>query len=281
MQSFGLSERRSCGIIELWRSTFQYKPIIRPDEDTIRKRLKELAEKRRRFGCARLHVLLKREGFVINHKRTERIYREEGLSLRIRRRRKMASIARAELPKSDKPNQRWSMDFMLDALSDGRRLRVLTIVDDYSRKCHRTEVDTSINGVRVARTLNEIALVEGLPESITIDNGPEFIGKALDAWAYQRGVKLNFIRPGKPVENAYIESFNGKLRDECLNEHWFTSLDHARKAIEDWRIDYNRERPHSSLGNLSPEEFLSRIHKKVSTDIAVEAKSVNAGIPNS
>ncbi len=233
MQSFGLSQRRSCGIIELWRSTFQYKPILRPDEDTIRKRLKELAEKRRRFGCARLHVLLKREGFMINHKSAERIYHEEGLSLRIRRRRKMASIARAELLKPDKPNQRWSMDFMLDALSDGRRLRVLTIVDNYSRKCHRTEVDTSINGVRVVRTLNEIALAEGLPESITIDNGPEFIGKALDAWAYQRGVKLNFIRPGKPVENAYIESFNGRLRDECLNEHWFTSLDHARRAIED------------------------------------------------
>jgi len=281
MQGFGLSQRRSCGVIGLWRSTFQYKPIIRPDEDTIRKRLKELSEKRRRFGCARLHVLLKREGFVINHKRTERLYREEGLSLRIRRRRKMASVARTELPRPDKPNQRWSMDFMLDALSDGRRLRVLTIVDDYSRKCHRIEVDTSINGVRVVRTLNEISMTEGLPEAITIDNGPEFIGKALDSWAYQRGVKLNFIRPGKPVENAFIESFNGRLRDECLNEHWFTSLDHARKAIETWREDYNNERSHSSLNNLTPEEFIQQEKEKIAAAGVAVTTLNDAEIPKS
>jgi len=191
----------------------------------------------------------------------------------------MASVARAELPRPDKPNQRWSMDFMLDALSDGRRLRVLTIVDDYSRKCQRIVVDTSINGVRVVRTLNEIAMIEGLPESITIDNGPEFIGKALDAWAYQRGVKLNFIRPGKPVENAYIESFNGRLRDECLNEHWFTGIDHARQAIEEWRIDYNRERPHSSLDNLTPEEFIRQEKEKIAAAGVAATASISAEIP--
>ena len=250
-QSFGLSIRRSCRAIGFCRTSFSYKPKANTENEAIKKRLKELAEKRRRFGCARLHVLLKREGFTINHKRTERIYREEGLSLRIRRRRKMASVLRVELPKPARSNHIWSMDFMSDALCDGRKLKVFPVVDQYNRKCHRIEVDTSINGVRVCRVLSEISQSQGLPEVIVIDNGPEFIGKALDAWAYQRGVKLHFITPGKPVENAYSESFNGRLRDECLNEHWFTSLDHARKAIEAWRQDYNNERPHSSLNYLT------------------------------
>lgn len=277
IERFGLSKRRSCKTVDLWRSTFHYKPTVKPDEEPIRKRLKELAEKRRRFGCARLHVMLRREGVVINHKRTERIYKEEGLALRIRRRKKLASAKRVEAPVPTKVNERWSMDFVSDSLADGRRLRVLTIVDDYSRKCHRMEVDTSIGGARVARVLNEIAQREGLPESITIDNGPEFIGNALDSWAYQRGVNLNFIRPGKPVDNAYIESFNGRLRDECLNEHWFMSLDEARRIIEDWRIDYNAERPHSSLGDLTPEEFLAKEHEKFSTGMPVEAVSTSNG----
>jgi len=162
------------------------------------------------------------------------------------------------------------MDFVSDALSSGRKIRTLTIVDDYSRKCHRLEVDTSIGGQRVVRVLNEIAQGEGLPELITIDNGPEFISKALDSWACQRGVKLNFIRPGKPVDNSFIESFNGKFRDECLNDHWFTSLDEARRIIEDWRVDYNNERPHTSLGDLTPEEFLAKEREKFSTGIPVE-----------
>ncbi|MDD5668596.1 MAG: IS3 family transposase [Candidatus Omnitrophica bacterium] len=148
------------------------------------------------------------------------------------------------------------MDFLSDALADGRKIKVLPIVDDYTHKCHAIEVDTSINGRRVCEVLNRIAMFSGLPEVITIDNGPEFIGKALDAWAYQRGIKLRFIHPGKPVENAYIESFNGKFRDECLNENWFTSLDHARRTIEAWLIDYNNQRPHSSLNYMTPEEFL-------------------------
>ena len=145
---------------------------------------------------------------------------------------------------------------MRDSLPDGRSIKVLSVVDEYTRKCFRIEVDTSINGVRVSRVLSEIAQIEGLPEIIIMDNGPEFISNALDAWAYQRGVKLTFIRPGKPVENAYIESFNGRFRDECLNENWFMSLDHARRIIEEWRMDYNTARPHSSLGYLTPEEFI-------------------------
>lgn len=264
-------------MVDLWRSTFQYKTAVRPDEEPIRKRIKELAEKRRRFGCARLHIMLRREGFVINHKRTERIYKEEGLALRIRRRKKMAAIQRVEAIAPTRANERWSMDFVSDALSSSRKIRALTIVDDYSRKCHRIEVDTSIGGQRVVRVLNEIAQGEGLPELITIDNGPEFIGKALDAWAYQRGVKLNFIRPGKPVDNSFIESFNGRFRDECLNDHWFTSIDEARRIIEDWRIDYNNERPHTSLDNLTPEEFLAKEREKFSTGMPVETVLTSSG----
>jgi len=192
MHDFGLSIRRSCRIIGLSRMSFAYAPKNNQLNEIIRQRLKEMAQRRRRFGCARLHVLLKREGFRINHKRTERIYRQEGLSLRIRRRRKMASLLRVELPKPERPNHIWSMDFMKDALCDGRTFKVLPILDEYTRKCFRLEVDTSINGVRVCRALSEIGQQEGLPEIIIIDNGPEFIGKALDAWAYQRGDKAVF-----------------------------------------------------------------------------------------
>lgn len=261
----------------MWRSTFYYKPTIRADEASIRKRLKELAEKRRRSGCEKLHAILRREGIVINHKRTERIYREEGLSLRIRRRKKVAAMQRTELPKPSKINERWSMDFVSDSLWSGRRIKLLTIIDNYSRRCHRIEVDTSIGGERVTRVLNEIAQRDGLPESITIDNGPEFIGNALDAWAYERGVTLNFIRPGKPIENAFIESFNGRLRSECLNGHWFTSLDHARKVIEEWRTDYNAERPHGSLNNLTPDEFTMKEREKIATGMPVAEASTSAG----
>ena len=254
-------------MISLNRSTFGYK--VKPNNDgIIRNRLKELAGQRRRFGCPRLHILLRREGIAINHKRTERIYREEGLSLRRRKRKKTAAIIRTDMPKAQKPNQRWSMDFVSDCLFNGRKIRVLTIVDDYSRECLNLEVDTSINGVRITNVLNRIGFIKGLPECITIDNGPEFTGKVLDAWAYTRGVKLNFIRPGKPVDNAYIESFNGKFREECLNDNWFMSLQHARDIIESWRIDYNSKRPHSSLNGLTPEEFIRQEEEKVHLKVA-------------
>jgi putative transposase len=173
------------------------------------------------------------------------------------------------------------MDFMRDSLAGGRTIKVLSVVDEYTRKCFRIEVDTSINSVRVARILTEVGQTEGLPEIIIIDNGPEFIGNALDVWAYQRGVKLTFIRPGKPVENAYIESFNGRFRDECLNENWFLTLEHARGIIEKWRIDYNSERPHSSLVYLTPEEFIRQESEKFSTGMPVEEGLINAGYSNS
>jgi putative transposase len=281
VERFGLSVRRACKLIGLSRTSFHYRPTVKPDEEVIRKRLRELAQTRRRFGCPRLHVMLRREGFIINHKRTERIYRQEGLILRIRRRKKLSSLLRTDIPKPDYPNHIWSMDFIRDSLANGRAIKILSIVDEWTRKCFRIEVDTSINGMRVTRVLTEIAQIEGLPEIIIIDNGPEFIGKALDAWAYQRGVKLTFIRPGKPVENAYIESFNGRFRDKCLNENWFLTLEHTRGIIEKWRIDYNNERPHSSLGYLTPEEFLRLENEKFSTGMPVEAGLINAGYSNS
>ncbi len=253
-----MSKRRACKIIGVSRNTLRYtsKKVIQ--DKVLRKRMRELAEKRRRFGSPRIHVLLKREALVVNHKRTERIYREEGLSLRIRKRKKRTATVRIELPSAESPNQRWSMDFVHDQLADGRRFRILTIVDSFTRECPNLEVDTSIGGKRVVRVLDRLAFLRGLPESITIDNGPEFTSNALDEWAYRNNVKLDFITPGKPVENAYIESFNGKFRDECLNDNWFLSLDSARKIIEDWRIDYNRYRPHSSLDNLTPMEYVEK-----------------------
>jgi len=277
VECFGLSIRRACNLIGLSRTSFGYKPAVKPDEAVIRKRLQELAQTRRRFGCPRLHVMLRREGFMINHKRTERIYKQEGLILRIRRRKKLSSLLRTKIPKPNHPHHIWSMDFVRDSLADGRTIKILSVLDEYTRKCFWMEIDTSINGVRVVRILTEISQVEGLPEIIIIDNGPEFISKALDAWAYERGVKLTFIRPGKPTENAYIESFNGRFRDECLNENWFLSLEHARRIIEKWRIDYNSERPHSSLGDLTPEEFIKQESEKFSPGMPGEAVSVNAG----
>lgn len=241
----------------VWRATYAYQSKVKGDE-VLRLKLRELAEQRHRFGSPRLHVMLQREGLVINHKRTERIYREERLSLRLKRRKKKAAVARVKVPQAERANQRWSMDFAADSTCGGRRFRALAIVDDYSRECPAIEVDSSIPGARVVGVLERLAGTRGLPQAITIDNGPEFAGRALDEWAYRRGVKLNFIRPGKPVENAYAESFIGRLRDECLNENWFSNVKEARDTIETWRRDYNEVRPHSSLGNLSPREFISK-----------------------
>lgn len=196
----------------------------------------------------------------MNWKLVYRVYREEKLSLRVRKRRRIASLVRVPMDVPKRPNLRWSMDFVSDQLgSTGRRFRCLTIVDDFTRECLAIEVDTSLPGDRVARVLDRLAFLRGLPQGIVIDNGPEFTGRALDTWAFARKVKLDHIRPGKPVENAFIESFNGRLRDECLNEHWFSTLKEAQVRIEAWRQDYNRNRPHSSLGDMTPEEFAKTV----------------------
>lgn len=233
---------------------YRYKP--KPDDDDhIRKRLREIAEQRKRFGSPRLHIMLKREGLVINHKKTERLYRQEGLVLRRKRKRKGAAGIRVIMTPPRRVNERWSMDFVTDSTVTGRRFRALAIVDDYSRECPAIEVDTSLGGRRVVSVLERLRETRGLPEVITIDNGPEFASKVLDEWAYRKEVKLNFIRPGKPIENAFIESFNGRFRDECLNTNWFVSVNHAREVIDEWRRDYNEVRPHSSLKGITPKEY--------------------------
>ena len=261
------SERRACDVVGLCRSSCRYQAIPKNDEE-IRSRLRELAEQRRKFGAPRLHTLLLRAGYQINHKRTERLYREEGLSLRLKRRKKRTSHLRVVLDRPERVNQHWSMDFVSDNLFSGRRFRVLTVVDDFSRECPVLEADHSLTGQRVSRVLDRVALTRGLPEVITVDNGPEFISKALDLWAFENKVKLRFIQPGKPVQNAFIESFNGKFRDECLNEHVFVSLHKAQEIIESWRKDYNANRPHSSLDNMTPEEFSAAFKRDQKAEIA-------------
>ena len=254
-------------MIGIHRSVFKYVPQPRPDEAMIRGRLREWAVKRRRWGCPQFHEQLRREGLRINHKRTERLYRLEKLQIRKRRRIKRSSMSRIPPPKAERINHVWAMDFIFDALTNGRKLKTLPVMDVYSRKCIRIEVDTSINAQRVVNILNELALGYGLPEYITIDNGPEFISRAMDAWAYERGVKLHFITPGKPTENPFIESFNDKYREECLNDNSFFTLAHARTLIEEWRNIYNQERTHSSLDRMTPEEFYQKETEKLSTQI--------------
>ena len=252
--AYPVSARRALRLVGLSRSRWQYCPQ-RPLRDApMRERLKELAKLRPRFGYKRLHVLLRREGHVVNVKRVYRLYREERLMVR-RHRSKHVMAPRVPLPAPTQPNERWGMDFIHDACVGGRRFRCLTMVDEFTRECPRIEADTSLPAVRVIAALEQLAGERGLPKSIVVDHGPEFISRALDIWAYRHGVELVFIRPGKPVENAYVESFNGKFRDECLNEHWFVSLAEAQAQIEAWRVDYNTVRPHSALDDLTPHQF--------------------------
>jgi putative transposase len=252
---YQLSERHACRLLGLGRSTRRYRQRKSERDNAVRTRLKELAAQRMRFGYRRLTAMLEREGTPANHKRVYRLYREEGLAMRIRQRRRIRWNGVVARPAARRPNERWSMDFVSDCVSGGKVIRMLTMVDDCTRECPVIEVDTSLGGLRVRRVLDRMAIERGLPEAIVVDNGPEFRGRALAAWSEQRGVRLEFIQPGKPVQNAYIESFNGRLRDECLNANWFTSLSDARRKIETWRKDYNEQRPHSSLNYLPPAEF--------------------------
>jgi putative transposase len=220
--------------------------------------MREIAEQRKRFGSPRIGVMLKREGWKVNHKKIERIYAEEKLALRRRKRRMKMVGPRVPMAVPVRPHKHLSMDFVQDRLMNGRKLRTLTIVDNFSRECPALEVDTSLGGRRVVRVLERLVERHGAPEAITIDNGTEFDSKVMDEWAFKRKVKLDFICPGKPNENAFVESFNGKFRDECLNQHLFKTIEHARSVIEDWRVDYNEERPHSSLEDLTPKEFMEK-----------------------
>ena len=230
----------------------RYHRRSRTDEPVVRERLRALAAERPRWGYRRLHLLLKRELGSINHKRVKRLYRLEGLAIRQRKRKRVARTPRGVVAASWRPGEAWAMDFMHDVLADGRRFRTLNVLDLATRECLAIEVDTSLPGQRVVRLLEQLVLWHGAPKQITMDNGPEFTGQALDVWAYQRQVRLDFIEPGKPTQNGHLESFNGKFRDECLNIHWFHSLADARRIIEDWRQSYNTERPHSALCGRTP-----------------------------
>ena len=256
--SWALSERHACAVVGISRSSARYQEHG-PDDGPLRERLRELAAERRRFGYRRLYVLLKREGMIVNHKRIYRIYREEGLSVR-RRCRKRVARERCSLLVPEGPNERWCLDFMSDSLAWGHRIRLLPVIDAFTREALAIEVDTSLPGIRVVQVLERLVQEQGaIPQEIMLDNGPELRGRALDQWGYARGVRLRFIEAGKPVQNAFIESFNARLRDECLNEHWFLSLADARQIVEAWRMDCNRSRPHSSLGNLTPEEYRGQL----------------------
>ena len=250
-KAYKFSQRRVCKLLNLGRSSYQYQS--RRDDSALRDRLKALADQRPRFGYRRLHALLKREGQQINHKRVFRLYREGDLGLPRRRRKRLVAGKRVPHETPAGVNDRWSIDFIHDQLATGTRFRILSVVDDFSRECLACEADLSLPGERVVRVLD----LRGKPSSITLDNGPEFKGRALDRWAYGHGVTLAFIRPGKPLENAFVESFHSRLRDECLNLHWFGGLPEARSIVEAWRVDYNHGRPHSSLGYLTPAEFAS------------------------
>ena len=242
-------------MMKLSRSTRYYQSIA-DDQAFLRMRIKELSQVRIGWGYRRIHILLQREGWQVNHKRVYRIYTQEGLTLRKKRpKRHVSSMKRVARPSVEMVNQSWSMDFMADTLFDGRKLRLLTIVDNFTRESLAIEPGQRFKGEQVAEVLSHLLKDRGKPESIRVDNGTEFTSKAMDQWAYWNKVKLDFSRPGKPTDNAFIESFNGKFREECLSQHWFLSLQDAREKIESWRKDYNETRPHSSLGNRTPAEF--------------------------
>jgi putative transposase len=249
--AFELSERRVCRIIGCVRMTVRYHSR-RPDDADLRQRLRALAHERRRFGYRRLHVLLRREGFMVNHKRLFRLYREERLMVRRRGGRKRALGTRAPMLIPQWPNDRWSLDFVADQLIDGRRMRVLIVVDDCTRECLALVADTSISGIRVARELDRLLVERGKPKTIVSDNGTELTSNAILRWTDDHKVAWHYIAPGKPVQNAFAESFIGRLRDELLNETLFRSLAHARVVLEAWQTDYNTNRPHSRLGWMSP-----------------------------
>ena len=257
LQELGVSQRAACRIARCPRSVAQY-TIRRIDDPRLLERLTSLAHERHRFGYRRLTLMLRREGFAVNHKRVHRIYRARALQLRPRRKRGVRYVRGNAVPTVSGPNQRWSLDFVHDLLSTGRKFRTLTIVDDFTRESIGIEVDFSLTGDRVVRVLSRLALERGLPPTLKFDNGAEFTSNAMLGWAAQANVELHFIEPGRPMQNGSVESFNGRFRDELLNEHAFPTIFHARATIENWRLDYNLRRPHTSLGGLTPAEFIEQ-----------------------
>jgi putative transposase len=259
--TYEMSERRACRLVGVDRTSVRYQ-ATRPDDGALRERLKALAQERRRFGYRRLHVLLRREGEVVNRKKVQRLYREERLMVRRRGGRKRAIGTRRPIETPLGANQRWSLDFVSDQMTDGRRFRILTVIDNCTRECLALVADTSLSGRRVARELDAIVARRGRPDMIVSDNGTEYTSNAILGWAEDTGVDWHYIAPGKPQQNGYNESFNGRLRDELLNETLFRSLPQARVVLEDWRRDYNERRPHSKLGWLTPRDYATAISGK-------------------
>ena len=256
--AYEMSERQACRAIGVDRSSVRYR-ASRPDDGVLRERLKVLAHERRRFGYRRLHVLLRREGHAVNRKRVQRLYREEKLTVRQRGGRKRAIGTRAPIGVALRPNERWSLDFVSDQMTDGRRFRILAVVDDCTRECLALVADTSLSGLRVARELDAIVARRGRPIGIVSDNGTELTSNAILGWADRTRVRWHYIAPGKPQQNGFIESFNGRMRDEVLNETLFRSLTHARLVLTAWRCDYNEERPHSKLGWMTPSAYAAAL----------------------
>lgn len=261
LQAKYLSERHSCRMAGLWRSTYRYSVLADTDSD-LRQQIREHAARWKRFGYRRIHGILRLSGIMVNHKKVYRLYTEEGLKVRRRLRRKLSFI-RMPAPVPTAPNERWSLDLMYDRLTDGRSFRTLNVIDDFSREGLAIEVDTSISGNRVIYVLERISLIRGkLPDSAVMDNGPEFRSQAVFEWAQKNHVRLDYIQPGKPTQNCFIESFNGKFRDECLNENLFFNLSHAREIIARWLEEYNEVRPHSALGDVPPAQYLRQWYKE-------------------
>ena len=259
MKELQISERRACKLLTLHRSTCRYIGI-RQAPTALIERIKAIAQRWKRWGYRQIYDRLRLEGITVNHKRVYRLYREEGLMVRRKRRKKLV-VERKPLTPATGPNQRWSMDFVLDTLADGRKVRVLNVIDDFTREAIGLEIDSSIPGLRVAHVLERTGLIRGkVAESIVCDNGPEFTSMALSRWVYNK-TELHFIQPGKPNQNAFVESYNGKMREECLNENVFMNLTEAKRIIETWVEEYNQLRPHSSLGGLTPALFAERYYK--------------------
>lgn len=254
----GISQRRACEVLRVDRSSVRYQSI-RPDDVGLRAAMKQVASERRRFGYRRIHVMLQRQGIVMNQKKLRRLYREENLQVRKRGGRKRALGTRRPMVLPRGANERWSLDFVSDALTDGRKFRVLVVVDDYSRECLTLMTDTSLSGLRVARELTALIARRGPPQTIVSDNGTELTSMAILKWCQDTGIEWHYIAPGKPMQNGFVESFNGSFRDECLNETLFSSLAEARTQITRWKEDYNSHRPHSSLGNITPSEFAMKM----------------------
>ena len=274
--AYGMSERRACRVLGCCRMTMRYQ-ALRTDDIVLRDRMKAIAHERRRFGYRRLHVLLRREGYQVNHKRLFRIYREEKLMVRRRGGRKRAMGTRAPMLIPMAPNDRWSLDFVSDQMTDGRRFRVLTVVDDCTRECLTLVADTSLSGLRVARELEILMASRGRPKMIVSDNGTEFTSNAILGFADRMGIDWHYIAPGKPIQNAFIESFNGRLRDELLNETLFPSLTHVRATVASWRVDYNLHRPHSRLGWMTPAEYADTFNPR--RDLPLRSMTSSAPAP--